>query len=80
MWRNITHVDLRRYFLSLPNPAARTAFAERAGTTKLYVHQLISRSDKSRRKASVALARKLSAASDGVVPLHEIRADIWTAP
>lgn len=71
-------MELRRFFLSLPSAAARAEFAERAGTKKLYVHQLIC--EKSRRKASPDLARRISAASDGVVALHEIRPDIWTAP
>lgn len=81
-------MELRRFFLSLPSAAARAEYAERAGTKKLYVHQLIS--VKSRRKASHDLARRLSAASEGwvdrtgiplgVVELHEIRPDIWSAP
>lgn len=73
-------MELRTFFMSLPTAAARADFARRAGTKKLYVHQLISHSDKSRRKASPDLARKLSAASDGAVGLHEIRPDIWSAP
>lgn len=73
-------MDLRRYFKSLSGPAAREAFAKRAGTEKMYVHQLICLSDKSRRRPSPDLARRLSAASGGVVALHEIRPDIWTAP
>lgn len=73
-------MDLRRYFLSLPNAAARDAFAKLAGTKKMYVHQLICRSEKSRRKPSVELSRALHSASDGQVPLHELRPDIWSAP
>lgn len=71
-------MKLRTFFLSLPSPAARAEYAERAGTKKLYVHQLICK--KSRRKASPRLARSLSEASGGKVALHEIRPDIWTAP
>jgi hypothetical protein len=73
-------MDLRTYFFSLPSATARAEFAARAGTTKLYVHQLICRSPKSRRKASSDLARKLSEESGGAVGLHELRPDIWNPP
>lgn len=73
-------MKLRKFFFSLPSAAARAEFAERAGTKKLYVHQLICRKKKSRRNASPDLARRLSEASGGKVALHEIRPDIWSAP
>lgn len=64
--------------MTLPGPKDREAFARRAGTRKLYVHQLIATTRWARRP-SPALALRLHVASGGVVPLSTLRPDIWPA-
>jgi DNA-binding transcriptional regulator YdaS (Cro superfamily) len=65
-------MKLAQYMRTL-SPDQKRAYAKRAGTTVAYLKQLAG-------KHSVAgpqMARRLSAASDGKVELHEIRPDIW---
>lgn len=70
-------MDLREYFYGLPNVAARIEFAQKAGTKKLYVQQLICKTPRTGRKPSPKLARALHEASGGAIPLSSLRPDIW---
>lgn len=63
---------LAHYIESL-EPAARREFAHRAGTTDAHLAQLKG----GHRRPSAEMAKRLSAASCGVVTLCELRPDIW---
>lgn len=65
-------MELKRYYLGL-DFAQRERFCIEAKTTDGYMTQLIN----GHRKAGPLLARRLSVASGGLVPLEKIRPDIW---
>ena len=65
-------MKFKDYVLSL-KPNEREDYARRAGTTIKYLPLLTG----GHRKAGPELARRLSEESGGVVPLSEIRPDIW---
>jgi DNA-binding transcriptional regulator YdaS (Cro superfamily) len=55
---------------------SQAAFARKAGCSKAFISHIIA----DRRKPSPEVARAIERASDGKVPKHELRPDIWDAP
>ena len=68
-------MKLQAYLSSL-TPADRDAFAQQIGSTPGYVRML----RLGHKRVGPALAKKILAASDGHVALHEMRPDIWAPP
>lgn len=66
-------MDLHSYVKSLKTRSAKEAYAQTAGTTYHYLHQLICGG----RRPSTALCKELSDASKGKVKLKELRPDVW---
>lgn len=67
-------MDLKTYFADLPI-SEREAIAEKAGTKWVYLSQII----RKHRKPSTELAQRLYALTEGKVPLHSLRPDVWAA-
>ena len=68
-------MKLQAYLSSL-TPADRDAFAQQIGSTSGYVRML----RLGHKRVGPALAKKILAATDGHVTLHEMRPDIWAPP
>lgn len=67
-------MDLKAYFADL-SPDERELIAEAAGTKWVYLSQII----RKHRKPSTELAQRLHALTEGKVPLHLLRPDVWAA-
>ena len=65
-------MNLKDYWQGLTAPK-RQDFVKRAGTTVGYMPLLLG----GHRQPSPDMAKRLSSASAGEVPLHELRPDIW---
>jgi DNA-binding transcriptional regulator YdaS (Cro superfamily) len=69
---NLHGMNLQKFLQSLPAPD-RDAFALTIGTTPGYVRLL----RLGHKRVGPAMAKKIFAATDGQVGLHELRPDIW---
>lgn len=67
-------MDLGTYFSDIPL-AEREKIAEAAGTKWVYLSQII----RGWRRPSTELAQKLHTLSEGKIPLHSLRPDVWAA-
>jgi len=68
-------MDFRTFWSGL-EPERKDSFALSIQHSRNYLDQIACGA----RKPGFALARMISDATHGVVPLHELRADIWDAP
>lgn len=69
-------MDLGPYLKSLPDEAARRDFAKRCKTTLPYLMQVAG----GFRAGSPALAKRIAKESDGRVPKHRSRPDVFDPP